>query len=357
MSLRDRLARRFEARLIRRAPLKENNQVSSKRIYIFLTKEGGLICLLIAALFLAGVNYANNLVLGLCFFLSSVLVVSLHFTHAQINHVTLKVLSFEPAEAGRNNPVMLEISARGSSRPSIELGWVNHAPTRIALGSKPLRVTLPLTHTRGISELPALKVSSDYPLGLIRSWSYVRFTQTSWAWPSQVRASIPEGVIGGASVFAQMSTKSSASEDFDQLKPYVAGESQARISWRHYAQRSELLSRHFTADAGVQMVLDYDEFQGVRHEARLRQLSFLVHKLSNQGHRFALKLSDDQLAMGGGATHRDSALKLLALMKPWPDSKDIDSRTTASDKSVQQAVDHRAGADKPSERNPAGART
>ena len=336
MSLRDRLARRFESRLIRRAPLKEDNQVSSKRIYIFLTKEGGLICLLIAALFLAGVNYANNLVLGLCFFLSSVLVVSLHFTHAQINHVTLKVLRFEPAEAGKSNPVVLEVSARGSGRPSIELGWVNRAPTRIALGAKAVRVTLPLVHARGVSELPALKVSSDYPLGLIRSWSYVRFNQSSWAWPSQVRASIPEGVVGGASDFAQMSTKSSASEDFDQLKPYVAGESQARISWRHYAQRSELLSRHFTADAGVQMVLDYDEFQGVRHEARLRQMSFLVNELSKQGHRFALKLGKDALAMGGGAAHRDSALKLLALMKPWPDSKDLMDGGFDSDHSANQ---------------------
>ena len=312
---------RFEARLIRRASPKQDNQVSSKRIYIFLTKEGGLVGLLIAALFLAGVNYANNLVLGLCFFLSSVLVVSLHFTHAQINHVTLKVIRFDPAEAGKPNPVVIEISARGAARSSIELGWVGSLPTRVAVGSEATRVTLPLAHARGITELPALKVSSDYPLGLIRSWSYVRFNQSSWAWPSQRRAPIPEGKIGSNSELAKMSAKSSASEDFDQLRPYMVGESQARISWKHYAQRSELLSRHFTADAGIQMLLDYDEFQTIPHEARLKRLSFLVHELSNQGHRFALKLGSETLPMGGGASHRDSALKLLALMQPWPDSK------------------------------------
>ena len=62
----------------RRLPPVKQVRLTQRQVFIFFSKEGGLYAFMMLAIFIAGVNYANNLVLGLCFFLGSVLVVALH---------------------------------------------------------------------------------------------------------------------------------------------------------------------------------------------------------------------------------------------------------------------------------------
>lgn len=52
----------------RRLPSLPQVVLNQKRIFIFLSGEGALYSALLLLIFIAGINYANNLVLGFLFF-------------------------------------------------------------------------------------------------------------------------------------------------------------------------------------------------------------------------------------------------------------------------------------------------
>src|SRR5699024_5929055 len=61
-----------------------------------------------------GINYGNNLVLGLCFYLISVWLISFHVTFAHISGLQVRLLDVTMAEAGA--PVWVTLQLRNDSR-------------------------------------------------------------------------------------------------------------------------------------------------------------------------------------------------------------------------------------------------
>lgn len=80
----DTVARAIEPWFKRRAPLTRDISLGLRNVYIFLSREGIFYLLLLVITFIAGVNYGNNLVLGLCFLLGSLLVITIHYTFAHM---------------------------------------------------------------------------------------------------------------------------------------------------------------------------------------------------------------------------------------------------------------------------------
>ncbi|WP_243443457.1 hypothetical protein [Psychrobacter sp. JCM 18903] len=59
-----------------RAPKSDSATLNLRNVYIFFSREGTLYAVLLIITFIAGINYGNNLVLGLCFYLVSVWLIS-----------------------------------------------------------------------------------------------------------------------------------------------------------------------------------------------------------------------------------------------------------------------------------------
>ena len=59
--------------LAKRFQFEKTKQLSQKDILIFIYQQGYLYGVLILITFIAGVNYANNLILGFCFLISAIL--------------------------------------------------------------------------------------------------------------------------------------------------------------------------------------------------------------------------------------------------------------------------------------------
>jgi len=59
--------------LAKRFQFSQQKRLSQKDVLVFIYQQGYLYLVLIFITFIAGVNYANNLILGFCFLISAVL--------------------------------------------------------------------------------------------------------------------------------------------------------------------------------------------------------------------------------------------------------------------------------------------
>ena len=333
-AIRQRLENYLQTWFKRRAPVSRDITLNLRNVYIFLSKEGMLYAFLLIILFVAGINYANNLVLGLCFLLGSLLVVTIHYTFAHLAGLQIKLVDISDTQVGDKVQVRLQISSE-SSQPhrQVRLSFANNAfdfkqpihrkpnalsaPNDWLLVSQiqaPQQVSLWLTaDKRGKFVLPRLTVSTVYPLGILQAWSYVFFEGHAWVYPAPLRYEMK------ASQFVPSDDEQTAAlhtqagqEDFDQLDNYVPGESLARISWAHVARGQGLMSKRFVESVGQQQLLDYYQMPAVTHEEKLSQLRYGVDSLTQSQIAFQLRLPDGEGAIGEGQAFRQQCLLRLA---------------------------------------------
>ena len=340
------LSRWFAAR----APKSDSATLNLRNVYIFFSREGMLFALLLIITFIAGINYGNNLVLGLCFYLISVWLISFHVTFAHISGLQVRLLDVTMAEAGA--PVWVTLQLRNESRqprrqlllsfeqPSFEqiakqksekTGKKAHKKNKSSADNQnSILVTrlqgeqiirLPVqTHTRGAFELPRLKIKTVYPLGIMRAWSYVYFARSAWIYPKPERfdwqaqyAIVSQEDLPTGGQYRQ------GQDDFERLDNYIEGESLARVSWGHVARGQGMFTKHFADPVGHEQTLDYADMPAAHHEQKLAQMAYGALKLGELGVPFNMRLPNDMLldkysaaTMGEGEAFAQTCLLRLA---------------------------------------------
>ncbi|MCH1781575.1 hypothetical protein [Psychrobacter glaciei] len=320
-----------------RAPKSDSATLNLRNVYIFFSREGMLFAVLLVITFIAGINYGNNLVLGLCFYLVSVWLISFHVTFAHISGLKVQLIEVTMAEAGA--PVWVTLQLRSESRqPRRQLlfGFEQVDKETDKKSSKKIKpnvdsqnsvlvtrlqgeqiIRLPVqTHSRGQFELPRLKIKTVYPLGIMRAWSYVYFARTAWVypkpeafdWQAQYSVASQEDLATGGQ-YRQ------GQDDFERLDNYIEGESLARVSWGHVARGQGMFTKHFADPVGHEQSLDYADMPAAHHEQRLAQMTYGAMRLGELGVPFKMRLPSDVSAaalMGEGDSFAQACLLRLA---------------------------------------------
>lgn len=335
------LSRWFAAR----APKSDSATLNLRNVYIFFSREGLLYGVLLIITFIAGINYGNNLVLGLCFYLVSVWLISFHVTFAHISGLKIQLIEVTMAEAGAPVWVTLQLISE-SRQPRRQLlfsfeqtdGKVNSkannktdkkaskkiknsASTQESIlvtrlqGEQVIRLPVQ-THSRGQLTLPRLIIKTVYPLGIMRAWSYVYFARSAWVypkpevfdWQAQYAVASQEDLpTGGQTRQGQ--------DDFERLDNYIEGESLARVSWGHVARGQGMFTKHFADPVGHEQTLDYADMPAAHHEQKLAQLAYGVVTLGELGVPFNMRLAGDgpsAATMGEGNGFAQACLLRLA---------------------------------------------
>ena len=316
------LSRWFAAR----APKTDSATLNLRNVYIFFSREGMLFAVLLIITFIAGINYGNNLVLGLCFYLVSVWLISFHVTFAHISGLQVRLLDVTMAEAGA--PVWVTLQLRNESRQprrqllfafkqasfeQVAFEQTDKKPNKKAnkknkssadkqhsilvtrlQDEQIIRLSVQ-THARGQLELPRLKIKTVYPLGIMRAWSYVYFARAAWVypkpevfdWQAQYAIASQEDLPAGGQ-YRQ------GQDDFERLGNYIEGESLARVSWGHVARGQGMLTKHFSDPVGHEQTLDYVDMPAAHHEQKLAQLAYGATKLGELGVPFNMRLPSDK---------------------------------------------------------------
>ncbi|PTQ88458.1 DUF58 domain-containing protein [Agitococcus lubricus] len=302
--------------LNRRIPPTQDIVLNQRRVFIFLSSHGGLMSCLLLSLFIAGINYANNLLLGLCFFLSSLLVITMHHTFANLSGLRITTVTTQAAFAGEVAGFTIRLSnPNGRTYYNLLLEWAD-ASERVAVLEQGQEVTLFLrSQQRGRFYPPRLKIVTTYPLGLLRAWTWLALDMNAIIYPQPMPYDeLPAGA-GDKDDTEHGHKRRVGIEDFEGLKSFHAGDPLAHVSWKHLARGQGMLVKTYSEPVTGSNCLDYQAFVGLDKETRLQHLTWWVLRLTQNQQPFALKLPHKTISVGSGHSHQTACLTALALFE------------------------------------------
>ena len=263
---------------------------------------------------LAAINYGNNLIFFISFLFISLLLNSGWQTWRSLSAAQIEVGEVASHFADEPGHGTLHVQAR-LPNPSVSV-WLDDllvADLGWPAGSSHHPLLLPL-FARGVYATPRWVLSSRYPLGL---WEARRVlpvaSHTRWVYPARV-GSLPLPRAAVVNPQDAGDGRTTTDEEFDHLRPYVPGDAQSRIAFKHYARTGQLVSQQwagqFTAQSG-EVLLNFSEVPGTT-EQRLCQLSAWIDALAVGNQRFTLRLPGFRDQSGQDAAHRRACWQLLA---------------------------------------------
>jgi uncharacterized protein (DUF58 family) len=288
--------------------------LTQRRIYILPTRHGLVFALLLLAMLLGAINYANSMGFVLTFLLGSLAVVSILHTWRNLAQLTVSV--------GKRTPVFVGQEARFE----ICLGNTNNIP-RYAIGlsvekgsgeftdvaphqSACLVFSLP-ARQRGLLQAPSFTLFSTFPLGLFRAWSHLNLEMNCLVYPRPAPESLPLPVSEAQA--GQGLRTGVGHEDFSGLRTYHSGDSLRHVAWKAVAREQGMLTKQFSGEARQEVWLDWGALPGMTAEARLSRLTRWVLDADAANQHYGLRLPGRVLAPETGTEHRRQCLEALAL--------------------------------------------
>lgn len=288
-------------------------QITRKRIYVLPTGFGLFIGAMLVTMLVGGLNYNNNPALLLVFLLAGVANNSLVHAHLILSGISLKDVHAEPVFAGQVMRLKLRFEGHGARRrPGLQLLSGNaHALFELAPDDE-AEVALDLvTHRRGFMPLGRLRLSTLWPLGLARAWSWLRPDNRMLVYPTPEPSAppLPEALGDGDSPRTR-----AHGEQPHHLREYRRGDMPRQIAWKASARADRLLVREYESAVARDLALDWTSTPGLGHEQRISRLARWVLEADRSGSRYTLVLPGQRIPPGRGVEHRHACLRALALM-------------------------------------------
>ena len=291
-------------------------RLTHKRIYILPSPRGWAFLATLVLMLLGALNYALSLGFLFVFMLGGMFHAALLHAYRQLRALSISAGDEPEAFAGEvarfaplvtnsdpSQPLHCTLSALDATRELVvEPG---------ATGRGELAVSAPI---RGRMPLGRITLTSGYPLGLWRAWSYVHFPLSAWVFP-QPEANPPPLPLQGFGV-GEGHASAAGSEEFSGLRRYVPGDTPRQIAWKALARGAGLFSKEFAGSSRGRCVLDWQALpDGLGTEQKLSRLTAWVLRAEHARVDYALVLPAPAavaLPPGHGPAHRALALRALA---------------------------------------------
>lgn len=261
-------------------------------------------------LLLIAVNFSNNLIFTLSFFLMSALLLSVWFSVRNLSYIELVNVRVKPVHSGQKLNYQISVkSLAASDHIYIEM---QDSDTHYYLASNEGRVwNLSITtDSRGVISERPLFIQCYWPLGLFKVSRKLGNLPEVLVYPAAEDASVLQEVLTGQSAHTQ-----SEAEELDGLREYQPGDNVKRIDWRAVARRQQLQVKHFDgADGDPSLWLEWQATQGLDYEQRIRCICHWILDCQQLGREFGLRLPHIELEPERSGQHVQSCLSELALM-------------------------------------------
>ena len=303
----------YQRWLTRRIPRARSVVLDQRRIFIFPSRTGLLFLLALAAMLLAAINYQNNMAFALVFFLFSLFIVAILHTYRNLSGLRIEALRGHATFVGETAEFDVQLQRTGRrGYYAIELGWPGQPFATASLAAQHSH-TAKLFHAatqRGWLQPARLSVSTVYPLGLLRAWTWIDLDIRALVYPRPLAGARPLSDSSGNRDGTRQIKR--GSEDFHDFRAYRSGDSLRHVLWRAYAKGQPLQSKQFEEVLTQSHWLDYDAIEG-GSERRLGVLCFWVLELQRRNQPFGQQLPGQLLECASGEEHCQHALRMLAL--------------------------------------------
>lgn len=288
--------------------------LANRRIYVLPTGPGLLFAVLVVTLWLGAMNYNNNLGFALAFLLAALGITGIHHCHRNLLDLEIHLLGAPPVHAGEMSSVQFLIGSNAKAdRPALRLEWESlDGQTTSVRGNSQRMVTLPLPTTRrGWHALPRLQVSTRFPLGLVRAWSWVFFDARFLVYPRPASL-VPESVAANAMNVSGRDEKR-GEDDFGGLRPFRTGDPPQRIAWKIFARTADLVVTELRGGGTPEELrIDWNDYPGYDTEARVAVLARRVLDAHQGRSRWSLRTPAEEFGTDSGHRHLHNCLAHLA---------------------------------------------
>lgn len=290
--------------------------ITRRRLYILPTRAGLGFALLLFAMLLAALNYANSLALFLTFLLAGLALAAMQLCHGNLLGARVVAARIEPAFAGSEAKLELIVEASGGTRHEWRLALPEGGQLRVgepvqvpAGAGTAARLELPGTR-RGVFTIERVRLSTQWPFGLFEAWTWLHLPLERIVYPA-ARGTLPPrggaGRHGGAHA-----GDVSGDDEWHGLRAYRDGDSPRHVAWKTYARGAPLLVSEYAASGSEPHEFDFARLAPLDTETRLRQLCRWIVDAEQRGEPWALRLPQEFIPAGAGALHRHRCLTALA---------------------------------------------
>lgn len=299
------LASAWQNWLSKRFKVDQEKQLKQSDVLVFIYQQGYLFLVLILITFIAGVNYANNLILGFCFLISAVLCVSFYLTFKQLHALKIEMRRHEVGQVGE--ALYLDLFFSQEQKQARYL-WISVEGQLHQLQINELKQICRLSFLpaeRGQFNYPVIRIWSVYPFGLVRAWTYLYLQQVSWI--------APKAAISAAENKSMHPRFEQDVDEFRELKDYRDGESLQAVAWKHAARGQGLYVKVFEQYQDQRLVeIHYDHMPSPSHEEKLSLMMGLAEQCEQMHCAYSIFLPNAQLPSGTGEKQLMQAKLLLA---------------------------------------------
>lgn len=303
-----------------------------QRIYILPTRYGAMFAFFLIVMLLGAINYSNSMGHLLVFLLGSLGHTTMLHTHRNIAKIELKHAHVEPVYCGQPARFIVVLDNHNdwdlhqfeiSSRPKDIKSWnsfqkivkgftcrnlISHIQAKHTISAE---VDVPTLH-RGYQPLGSVQLSSQFPLGLFKTWTNYKTNAKVLVYPK------PEGTLpvpsatGLGDMFSQ--SKEKGLDDFAGFNYYRPGDPVHTIAWKAVARDDVLRTKKFSGAQSGRRVLSWNDTAGVGDtEKRLSQLCSWLIEAENTSTTSRLELPNKTIDFGVGEQHLHECLTALAL--------------------------------------------
>jgi len=278
------------------------------------TRHGIIFSILLLAMLLIAVNYNNSLAYMMTFILASTVLVSMLYTHRNLEGLCLSYGTCSAVFAGDMLSYTLILS-NSSARDRYDIGIdIKDDQSRRMDFSASDMLSIECSvrvRKRGWHTLPGVQVNTRYPLGLLFSWSkaispgrktLVYPEPAEWQdFPSRYTGNSPKPVL-----------RKTSHDDYSGLRIFRKGDSPKHIDWKVYARGKGLYCKEFVGGEMPEITFHWDDTHGDR-ERRISLLTRWVIEAGAQGISFGLDLPGKNFLPAKNERHMSECLKALAL--------------------------------------------
>lgn len=281
--------------------------LGQRRVYIVPTGAGLGFAGLLLILLVGSINYSLGLGFALTFTAGACALVDMLFTWRNLAHLHLRPGRAHDVFAGDQAQFELHLVNRARRERyaiAVEFNGGSTAPHMADLaahGSACVTLSAP-AERRGWIRAPRVKLSTRFPLGLFRAWSYWQPDLSVLAYPTPEPVAPPLPMVGDGS---GEGPGRAGDDDFAGVRSYQPGDQLRHLAWRQIARLDpelggQLATKHFDGGSAEQLVIDFAALPPhLDLELRLARMTRWVLDAEQRALPYAFRL---------GALHYDTAL-------------------------------------------------
>jgi len=306
---------RWKRWLNRRIPPAKTVTLDQRRIFIFPTRTGFAFLLTLLLMLVAAINFQNNMSFALTFLLANLFVVAVLHSFANLAGLTIHAVRATAVFAGQRSGFEIMISRAGARHYyAITAQWpqASDRETLSLVGNSEAHATLFVeTDQRGWHNPGRLLLESVYPLGLLRTWTWVDLDIHALVYPRPLASGALPGIATDKPDGSAVPV--TGTDDFYGLRDYQEGDSPRHVFWKSVAKGQPLQTKQYTAYADRSVWLDWILFDGLPPEQRLSHLCHWVLIFDRNNEEYGLRLPGVVIEPDCGDAHCQKVLRQLAL--------------------------------------------